>query len=345
MSSTTEVKTSVVIPPGWHGNLSKEQKDAYETLKQKVEDQFGSCLSIDTWFDEVTILRFLRARRFNVEKAIEQFTATDVWRKEIDLEHLFQSATADELDQSRRHYPRFLGRRDKHGRPIFVLRPGSLDAERQKEMFGVPLKRQFERIAILTELMNRLWLPLASFLLETEHPIKQGEPKDIHQNPRIISEVTSIVDLGGASLSTMWTLRNHLKQASVLNSAHYPETLGTLALVNVPAFFTTIWGWIQKWFDEGTRNKMFIVDANQLKQGKLHEIIHPSDLPRVYGGELEWKYEDEPSIEPEIASLLGNKEMPKGPAEWKDGKLILFDANEKDHFPNAICTTEHGPAS
>lgn len=334
--SSAEVKTKVVIPQGWHGNLNESQQLAYNTFKQKVEAEYGPCSSSETWFDEVTLLRFLRARRFDVEKAIEQFTATDSWRKEIGLEHLFRTCSADELAQSRRHYPRFLGRRDKHGRPIFVLRPGSLDSERQKEMFSIPSKRQFERIAILTELMNRLWLPMASFLLAKEHPVEEESKKDINDNPRIISEVTSIVDLGGASLGMMWTLRNHLKQASVLNSAHYPETLGTLALVNVPAFFTTIWGWIQKWFDEGTRNKMFIVDANQLKQGKLHEIIHPFDLPKVYGGELEWKYEDEPNIEQEIASLLGAKEAPDGPAEWKDGQLILFDASEKERFPNAI---------
>lgn len=337
--SSEEVKTKVVIPQGWHGNLTKEQESAYNEFKQKVEVEFGSSTSDQKWFDEVTILRFLRARRFNVEKAIEQFRATDKWRKDINLEHIFRTASADELDQSRRHYPRFLGRRDKQGRPIFVLRPGSLDSQRQKEMFSIPSERQFERIAILTELMNRLWLPMASFLLAKEHPVEQA---DINVNPRIISEVTSIVDLDGASLSTMWTLRNHLKQASVLNSAHYPETLGTLALVNVPGFFTTIWGWIQKWFDEGTRNKMFIVDGNQLKQGKLHEIIHPFDLPKVYGGELEWKYEDEPNLEKEIISLFGGetKQMPKGPAEWKNGELVLFDASEKERFPNAIVGTQ-----
>ncbi|PWN36506.1 CRAL/TRIO domain-containing protein [Meira miltonrushii] len=317
--SSSEVKTKVVIPQGWHGNLNESQQTAYNTFKQKVEADYGSCSSNETWFDEVTLLRFLRARKFDVEKAIEQFSATDSWRKEINLEHLFRTCSAEELAQSRRHYPRFLGRRDKHGRPIFVLRPGSLDSERQKEMFSIPPKRQFERIAILTELMVRLWLPMASFLLAKEHPVKED-----------------IVDLGGASLGMMWTLRNHLKQASVLNSAHYPETLGTLALVNVPTFFTTLWGWIQKWFDEGTRNKMFIVDANQLKQGKLHDIIHPFDLPKVYGGELEWQYEDEPSIEQEIASLLGAKEAPDGPAEWKDGQLILFDASEKERFPDAM---------
>jgi hypothetical protein len=55
----------------------------------------------------------------------------------------------------------------------------------------------------------------------------------------------SIIDLGGVTLGTMWSLRHHLQQASELATAHYPETLHTIAVVNAPAFFPTIWSWIK----------------------------------------------------------------------------------------------------
>jgi hypothetical protein len=43
----------------------------------------------------------------------------------------------------------------------------------------------------------------------------------------------------------MWSLRRHLQQASELATAHYPETIHQIAIVNAPAFFPTIWSWIK----------------------------------------------------------------------------------------------------
>jgi hypothetical protein len=43
----------------------------------------------------------------------------------------------------------------------------------------------------------------------------------------------------------MWSLRRHLQQASELATAHYPETLHTIAVVNAPSFFPTVWSWIK----------------------------------------------------------------------------------------------------
>lgn len=52
----------------------------------------------------------------------------------------------------------------------------------------------------------------------------------------------------------------------------------------------------------------------------LRDLIDPQDLPKPYGGELDWKYEDEPSLDAAAKEALG--EMPKGPAVFLDGKLI-----------------------
>jgi hypothetical protein len=49
----------------------------------------------------------------------------------------------------------------------------------------------------------------------------------------------------GVSLGMMWSLRRHLQQASELATAHYPETLHTIAVVNAPSFFPTVWSWIK----------------------------------------------------------------------------------------------------
>lgn len=84
----------------------------------------------------------------------------------------------------------------------------------------------------LYEAMTRFVLPLCTHLPHRTAPTP-------------VSSVTSIIDLAQVSLPALWALRAHLQEASALATANYPETLGTIAVVNSPAFFPTVWGWIK----------------------------------------------------------------------------------------------------
>ncbi|KAG6844398.1 hypothetical protein H0H87_007157 [Tephrocybe sp. NHM501043] len=114
----------------------------------------------------------------------------------------------------------------------------------------------------------------------------------------------------------MWHLRNHLADASRLATANYPETLNTVVIVNSPSFFPTIWGWIKGWFDEGTRNKIHVLGKDP--GPTLRDLVHAHDLPKPYGGELEWKFENEPNLDNDANTALGGN-MPKGPVVFTDG--------------------------
>ena len=73
----------------------------------------------------------------------------------------------------------------------------------------------------------------------------------------------------------------------------------------------------QGWFDEGTRRKVHVLGKDP--GPTLRQLIDPVNLPKAYGGELEWKFEDEPALDEDAKSLLG--EMPKGPVLIEDGKM------------------------
>lgn len=177
----------------------------------------------------------------------------------------------------------------------------------------------------LYEFLTRFVLPLCTAL---PHPTE----------PTPISSVTTIIDLEQVSLTAMWNLRSHLAEASTLATANYPETLNTIAVVNSPSFFPTIWGWIKVrlssyyrcnwtpvvncvtfkgWFDEGTRRKVHVLGKDP--GPTLRTLIDPANLPRAYGGELEWKFEDEPILDDDAKKLIG--EMPKGPVLLENGKV------------------------
>jgi len=61
----------------------------------------------------MTTSRFLRARKFDVAKAHKQFAATEAWRLEHNVHNLYATIDPDELESSKRFYPRWTGRRDK----------------------------------------------------------------------------------------------------------------------------------------------------------------------------------------------------------------------------------------
>jgi len=51
----------------------------------------------------------------------------------------------------------------------------------------------------------------------------------------------------------------------------------------------------------------------------LLEVIESEDLPKSYGGTLDWKFEDEPNLDAATQRLIG--EMPKGPVIFERGRV------------------------
>jgi len=80
-------------------------------------------------------------------------------------------------------------------------------------------------------------------------------------------------------------------------------------------FFPTIWRWIKGWFDEGTRRKIHVLGRDP--GSTLLELVDAHNLPTPYGGELQWKYGDEPNPDDETRGLLS--QLPKGPVIFVNG--------------------------
>jgi len=288
---------------GHLGHLSASQEDALVAFKKSL----GEAKLYDPAHpspDDTTLLRFLRARNWDPAAALKQFSDTQDWRRKHDVDNLFATFDSAELENSRRFYPRWTGRRDKNGMPVYVYHLASLDSAIQKELSAAPPERRYQRIIVLYETMVRFLMPLCSHLPHpTQAPISCG---------------VTIIDLQDVAIGSMWTLRSHLSEASRLATANYPETLSTIAIVNAPSFFPTIWGWIKGWFDQGTRNKIHILGKNPAET--LLSLIEPQNLPRQYGGTLEWEFFSEPNLDDAAKEAVGG-EMPKGPTLFVDGAV------------------------
>lgn len=190
------------------------------------------------------------------------------------------------------------------------------------------------RLFALYENLVRFTMPLCSAMTDRDHP----------HTP--ITQSNNIVDISGVGLKQFWNLRGHMQDASTLATAHYPETLDRIfvsfsllmpsvlsadnyQIIGAPSFFPTVWGWIKKWFDPITTSKIFILSSSDLKQ-TLESFIDPKNIPKKYGGQLDFEFGDQPVLDPQLAAVTNwegdNKDFPHGPMYWvpkaRDGKEI-----------------------
>lgn len=269
--------------------------------------------------DDATMLRFLRARKFEVEGAWGQFKDTEDWRKDNAIESLYANIGVDSYEAARRMYPQWTGRRDRRGIPVYVFEIRHLN---NKEMAaynntmstGTPETHKSSTIPARLLNLFALYENLLNFVM----PLCSALPRPNPETPIVTS--TNIVDVSGVGLKQFWNLKTHMQDASVLATAHYPETLDRIFIIGAPAFFPTVWGWIKRWFDPVTTSKIFILSAAEVKP-TLTSFMEPSSIPKQYGGELEWQWGEMPHLDEPTQELL--KGLEQEPAEGQTRKGLL----------------------
>lgn len=246
----------------------------------------------------------MRARSFDLHGAIEQFKSTEKWRSDEKVNDVYAQFNVEEFKEAQSVYPQWTGRRDKAGLAVYIFKVGALTKEMTNK-YAEAEDRINERTIALYELMNQFVIPFTNSL-----------PRPHQEAP--ICATSTIVDISGVSLSRFWNLRNHMSRVSVLASAHYPETLGSIYIIGAPSFFSVVFGWITKWFDSGTTEKIKILkDTDALQVLSAH--IPLSSIPQVYGGELPFIYgETKPILDEESKALLGLDDVPRGSISWND---------------------------
>jgi len=79
------------------------------------------------------------------------------------MPNLYASFDPDEIESSKRFYPRWTGQWDKQGIPVYVFHIASL-TELQKELNIIPEDCRYQRIIALHEVTNRFSHPFCSAL-------------------------------------------------------------------------------------------------------------------------------------------------------------------------------------
>ncbi|OAR05976.1 hypothetical protein LLEC1_01308, partial [Akanthomyces lecanii] len=234
---------------------------------------------------DILALRFLRARKWDVQQALVMFVTAVNWRKnEMMVDNdIMRNGEAGALHDERagsggakqvgadflaqlRMGKSFLHGADKEGRPICVVR--------------VRLHHGGEQSAESIEKYTVHVIETARLLLSPP-----------------VETATIIFDMTNFTLSNMDYAP--VKFMIKCFEANYPESLGAVLIQNAPWLFQGIWRVIKPWLDPVVAAKVHFTNGRI----GLEEFIAPSQIPKELGGEEDWKYKYIEPAENENAAM------------------------------------------
>eukprot|EP00268_Persea_americana_P025661 TRINITY_DN249_c0_g1_i1.p1 TRINITY_DN249_c0_g1~~TRINITY_DN249_c0_g1_i1.p1 ORF type:complete len:621 (+),score=133.32 TRINITY_DN249_c0_g1_i1:248-2110(+) len=245
--------------------------------------------------DYHTLLRFLKARKFDIPKARYMWEEMSQWRKEYGTDTILEDFEFEELEEVLNYYPQGYHGVDKEGRPVYIERIGK--AEPNKLMRITTVERY-----------------LKYHVREFERTIREKFPACSIAAKRHIDTTTTIFDVHGLGMKNFGkSALDLLVGIQKIDSNYYPETLHQMFIVNAGPCFKVLWGSVKKIVDANTIAKIHVLGTRF--QSKLLDIIDSSQLPDFLGGSCTCAAEGGclrsnkgPWSDPDIMKLIHNEE-------------------------------------
>eukprot|EP01026_Neomeris_dumetosa_P016848 TRINITY_DN16432_c0_g1_i1.p1 TRINITY_DN16432_c0_g1~~TRINITY_DN16432_c0_g1_i1.p1 ORF type:complete len:492 (+),score=55.57 TRINITY_DN16432_c0_g1_i1:112-1587(+) len=214
--------------------------------------------------DYYTLLRFLRARDYDVEKASEMYIAHLQWRKEYGTDTIIQDFDFKERDQFLAVYPQGYHKTDKQGRPIYIQHLGQIDLKKITQVTTVERMIKFH-------------------VQEWERCMHSIFPACSKKEGRRVDQMFAIMDVSGVGVHMLSAdVRATLKEITKIDQDNYPESLGKVFIINAPFVFKAVWAFIQPLLNPRTRGKIELNGKNYLPS--LLEYVDVDSIPQYLGG-------------------------------------------------------------
>jgi hypothetical protein len=183
----------------------------------------------DATLTDMMVLRFVRGRKGDVERAFRLMQRHLAWRREKNADTLGLDSCALEAAKGRVT----IQGKDQHGRPglyCFAVRHNKHDRD-------------------MAEIENYI-------IYNLEWALKQSDPTE--------HRIIVIFDLSGFSFQCMDY--EALKLLIDILQTQYPEILGVAYVVNAPWVFNACWSIIGLWLDPVTKAKVSFVDDAHIRE-------------------------------------------------------------------------------
>ncbi|XP_052269922.1 SEC14-like protein 2 isoform X1 [Dreissena polymorpha] len=242
---------------GFVGDLSPKQETALNEFRDAVKDDLKPKQG------DQFLLRWLRARNFDVKKAEKMLRSAIEWRKANGADTILDNYEGIEVIEKYRTGG-VLGH-DKTGCPIYIDPYGLVD---MKGLLSSVKKQDLMRKFI--------------HVMET---IAKTCEEESAKTGKMLDQITVIYDLRNIGVKHMWKPGVDMYLAIVdAAESKYPEVLKRVFVINSPKFFPLIWSVVRPFLHENTAKKVLVLSGNYKEE--LLKEIDADQLPACYGGTL-----------------------------------------------------------
>ncbi|CAM8976397.1 unnamed protein product [Rhodiola kirilowii] len=231
-----------------------------------------------------TMLRFLKARKFDFDRALVMWSDMLHWRQEYGADSILQDFIYEEYEEIQTIIL-------TEGHPVYIERIGKVEPSK---LMNVTTVERF----------------LKYHVQGFERAFAEKFPACSIASRRHIDSNTTILDVHGVNWMTFGKIAHDLvMRIQKIDGDNYPETLHQMYIVNAGSGFKFLWNTAKTFLDPKTTSKIHVL-GNKFSS-KLLEVVDASQLPRFLGGNCTCPYDGGclrsdkgPWNDPEIMKLV-----------------------------------------
>nr|XP_043881531.1 SEC14-like protein 2 [Solea senegalensis] len=256
------------------GDLSPKQAEALQLFRERIQDILPQLPAQHDHF----LLRWLRARNFNLQKSEAMLRKHLEFRKQMKIDTIITEWRPPEVIE--KYLSGGMCGHDLEGSPIWYDVIGPVDP---KGLFLSASKQDF----------------IKSKIRDCEMLQKDCD-RQSERLGRNVESITMIYDVEGLGLKHLWkpAIETYGEILQMFED-NYPEGLKRLFVIKAPKLFPVAYNLVKHFLSEITRQKIHILGDNWKEV--LLKYIDAEELPMIYGGKL-----TDPDGDPRCRTRINN---------------------------------------